>query len=104
MSRHYGRIAFTEDGRASRTRRRTRAWPRTLVDVAAGSSGVERVVTVAVAAYDENWRRHIVRRCTARELQPQVLRLVSEVGDLRDENRLLHDQLRLAVAAAKGES
>jgi predicted pyridoxine 5'-phosphate oxidase superfamily flavin-nucleotide-binding protein len=61
-----------------------------LVDVA-GPSLVERVVTVAVAAYDWNCPRHIVRRFTARELQPQVLRLVNEVEALRDDNRSLRD-------------
>jgi predicted pyridoxine 5'-phosphate oxidase superfamily flavin-nucleotide-binding protein len=74
-----------------------------LVDVA-GASVVERVVTVAVAAYDWNCPQHIVRRFTARERQPQVLRLVSEVEALREENRSLRDQLRLAVAAGRGES
>jgi hypothetical protein len=32
-----------------------------------------------------------VRRFTARELQPQVLRLVNEVEALRDDNRSLRD-------------
>ena len=74
-----------------------------LVDMA-GPSVVERVVTVAVAAYDWNCPRHIVRRFTARELQPQVLRLAGEVEALRDENRSLRDQLRMALAAGRGES
>jgi hypothetical protein len=74
-----------------------------LADVA-GPSVVERVVTVAVAAYDWNCPRHIVRRFTARELQPQVLRIVSDVEALRDENRGLRDQLRLALAVGMGES
>jgi predicted pyridoxine 5'-phosphate oxidase superfamily flavin-nucleotide-binding protein len=76
---------------------------RALAD-AAGPNVVERVVTVAVAAYDWNCPRHIVRRFTARELQPQVLRLVSEVEALQEENRGLREQLRLAVAAGGGES
>ena len=73
---------------------------RVLADVAVPSV-VERVVTVAVAAYDWNCPRHIVRRFTARELQPQVLRLVSEVEALRDENRALRDQLQQAVAPGR---
>ena len=72
---------------------------RTLAD-ADGPAGVERVVTVAVAAYDWNCPRHIVRRFTARELQPQVRRLVDEVEALRDENRAL----RLALAAGAEQS
>ena len=66
-----------------------------------GPAVVERVVTVAVAAYDWNCPRHIVRRFTARELQPQVARLVGEVEALRDENRALREQLRQGVTAGQ---
>jgi hypothetical protein len=70
----------------------------------AGQSVVEQVVTASVAACDWNCPRHIGRRFTARELQPQVLRLASGVKALRDENRALREQLGLAVAAGRGES
>lgn len=65
----------------------------------ADPAAVERVVTVAVAAYDWNCPRHIVRRFTARELPPQVARLADEVEALRAENRALRDQVHQAVAA-----
>ena len=69
-----------------------------------GPAAVERVVTVAVAAYDWNCPRHIVRRFTARELQPQVARLADEVEALRAENRALRAQLHQAVAAGPEQS
>jgi predicted pyridoxine 5'-phosphate oxidase superfamily flavin-nucleotide-binding protein len=74
-----------------------------LVDVA-GASVVERVVTVAVAGL----RLELPATHRAALHRPraaaQVLRLVSEVEALREENRSLRDQLRLAVAAGRGES
>ena len=54
---------------------------------------VERVVTVAVAAYDWNCPRHIVPRFTADELQPRLARVLSEVASLRAENTALRAEL-----------
>jgi predicted pyridoxine 5'-phosphate oxidase superfamily flavin-nucleotide-binding protein len=54
---------------------------------------VERVVTVAVRAYDWNCPRHIVQRFNAAELEPRVLRLVAELQSLREQNEQLRTRL-----------
>jgi len=63
--------------------------PDLLARVHSGAQTVERIVTIRISAFDWNCPRHIPRRFTPEELEPELEVLRDRLRDLETENAAL---------------